>query len=130
MELEVFFEDKLKVNAKLGDQIIRTDQSQAAGGDGSAPAPFELFLASIGTCSGIFVRHFCLQRGIDSTGIRIIQKHDFNPQTHMIEKVNIEVHLPEGFPEKYKDVIIKVVDQCAVKRHLQNPPAFNVTTVG
>jgi len=129
MELEVYFEGKLQVNAKIGDQIIKTDQPIQGGGEGTAPAPFELFLASIGTCSGIFVKHFCASRGIDTDGIKLIQKHNFNPMTGMIEAIDIDVHLPEGFPEKYHSAIKKVVDQCAVKRHLMQPPQINVATV-
>lgn len=128
MELEVFFEDKLKVNAKIGDQIVRTDQPVRGGGDGSAPAPFDLFLASIGTCAGIYVKAFCMQRGIPTDNIKIIQKHNWNPATRLIDKIDMQIVLPDDFPEKYKTAVIKSADQCAVKKHLMNPPQFSVST--
>jgi ribosomal protein S12 methylthiotransferase accessory factor len=129
MKLEVFFEDNLKINAKVGDHIIKTDQPVQSGGENSAPTPFELFLASIGTCSGIFIKHFCANRGIDASGIKLTQSHNFNPLTGLIEAIDIDVHLPEDFPEKYAGAIKKVVDQCAVKRHLLQPPQINVNTL-
>lgn len=129
MEIEVFFEENLKVNAKVGEHIVKTDQPVRAGGDNTANSPFELFLASIATCAGIFVKQFCASRGIDTKDIRIIQRQVFNPETHLVSNIDIEVKLPADFPEKYRDVIVKVVDQCAVKRHLMNPPAFSVKTV-
>ncbi len=128
MELEVFFEENLKVNAKIGNQIVKTDQPVRAGGDGTAPAPFDLFLASLGTCAGIYVKGFCQQRGIPTDDIKIIQKHQWNPVTRLIDKIDMKVILPEDFPEKYKPIVLKAVDQCAVKKHLASPPEFAVST--
>lgn len=129
MKLEVFFEDNLKINARVGDHLIQTDQPIHSGGENSAPAPFELFLSSIGTCAGIFIKHFCASRDLDTSGIKLTQNHNFNPLTGMIESIDINVQLPEDFPEKYHGAIKKVVDQCAVKRHLMQPPQINVHTL-
>ncbi|NTV46670.1 MAG: osmotically inducible protein OsmC, partial [Chlorobiales bacterium] len=93
MEIEVFFEENLKVNAKVGEHIVKTDQPVRAGGNDTANSPFELFLASLATCAGIFVKQFCASRGIDTKGIRLIQRHVFNPETHMIGHIEIEVIL-------------------------------------
>lgn len=128
MELEVYFEGSKKVNARLGDQIIRTDQPVRAGGDGSAPAPFDLFLASIGTCAGIYVKGFCDSRGIDTSNIKIIQRHSFNPATRMIDGIELEALLPDDFPVKYKNAVVQAMDLCAVKKHLNNPPVFRTKT--
>ncbi len=128
MVFEVTFEGKKKVIAQIGEHKIVTDQPVMGGGDNTAPAPFSLFLASIGTCAGIYVKSFCDQRGIPTEGIKIVQKHSFNPLTHMIENLTIEINLPESFPEKYKDAVIKAADQCAVKKHLHNPPVMSVVT--
>jgi uncharacterized OsmC-like protein len=128
MQLEVFFEGNKKVNANLGGNIIKTDQPVMGGGDGTAPAPFDLFLASIGTCAGIYVKGFCDSRGIDASKIKIIQKHEFNPMTRMIEKIELQAILPDDFPEKYKKAVVAAMDQCAVKKHLNNPPAFSTVT--
>jgi len=128
MEMQIYFDGKKKVNAKLNGNVIKTDQPAQGGGDGSAPAPFDLFLASIGTCAGIYVKGFCDQRGINSDQIKIIQKMNFNPATRLIDKIDLEIQLPDDFPEKYKDAVIKSADQCAVKRHLQEAPEFEVYT--
>jgi len=126
MEIEVFFEENMKVNARVGKHILKTDQPERSGGDDTAPSPFEYFLSSIGTCAGIYVKRFCDQRGIDSSNIRILQKHNFDLKTHLIDRIEIEITLPEDFPEKYKPAIIKVANQCAVKKHLQTPPEIVV----
>lgn len=128
MELEIFFEGKKRVSARMNDMIIKTDQPLQSGGDGSAPAPFDLFLASIGTCAGIYVKGFCDSRGLDSSGIRIIQKHNYNKETRLVEKIELEAHLPEDFPDKYKQAVINAMDLCAVKRHLKNPPQILTST--
>jgi putative redox protein len=128
MDIEVFFEENMKVNARIGKHLIKTDQPKISGGDGSAPAPFDYFLSSIATCSGIFVKRFCDQRGINSEKIRIIQKHAFNQHTHRIEKIEMEILLPDDFPEKYQSAIINVANQCAVKKHLFAPPVIEIRT--
>lgn len=128
MELEIFFEGDKKVSARMNDFVIKTDQPVRSGGEGSAPAPFDLFLASIGTCAGIYVKGFCDSRGIDSTGITIIQRHEYNRESKLIEKIELEARLPEDFPEKYRQAIINAMDLCAVKRHLKNPPEIATST--
>ena len=128
MEFEVTFQGNKQVIAHVGEHTILTDQPVYGGGDNKGPAPFSLFLASIGTCAGIYVKSFCDQRGIPTDKIKIVQKHKFNQLTHMIEDLQIEINLPVDFPEKYKDAVIKAADQCAVKKHLNNPPHMSVTT--
>ncbi len=128
MEMEIFFDGNKKVNANWNGTIIKTDQPVRGGGDGTAPAPFDLFLASIGTCAGIYVKGFCDQRGISTNNVKIIQKMDFNPISQLIDKIDLEIQLPADFPEKYKDAVIKSANMCAVKKHMQNPPEFGVYT--
>ena len=99
-----------------------------AKGEGAAPAPFDLFLASIGTCAGIYVLGFCQQRGIDAAGIELVQSMEFDPVKRMISKINLEIKLPDSFPEKYKNAVMQTAGLCAVKKHLENPPEFNVYT--
>lgn len=128
MEMEIVFPGGKKVDALIGTDRIQTDQMPAAGGDGSAPAPFALFLASIGTCAGIYVLGFCQSRGISTEGIKIIQKMNHNPVTQLIDQIELEIQLPSDFPEHYKSAVIKSAQLCAVKKHLENPPDFNITT--
>lgn len=122
MEMEIVFPGGLRVDAVAGDMVIPTNQ------DGSAPAPFGLFLASIGTCAGIYVLSFCQQRGLPTDNMRIIQRMHSNPFTRMIEKIELDIQLPPDFPEKYKEAVIRAAELCAVKKHLEQPPAFEVYT--
>ncbi|HRE10652.1 MAG TPA: OsmC family protein [Ignavibacteria bacterium] len=126
MKMEVFFEDGKKVNVRYNGIVIKTDQPVEAGGDGSAPAPFDLFLASIGTCAGIYVKSFCTQRGIPTEDIRIVQSMEYDFEKELIGKIKLELELPDSFPVKYKDAVIKVANLCAVKKHLLNPPEIEV----
>ena len=129
MQMEIFFEDGKKVNADFNGHIIKTDQPIQAGGGGTAPAPFDLFLASIGTCAGIYVKSFCDQRGIPSDKIRIIQTMEYNQETRLIGSIKLEIKLPADFPEKYKDAVINSANLCTVKKHLLNAPEIKVTAV-
>ena len=129
MDMTVTFPGGVKVDAQFGSHIIKTDQPVQGGGEGSAPAPFALFLASIATCAGIYVLGFCKQRGLPTDGIRLVQRLEADPRTGMISRVVIDIVVPPGFPEKYHPALIRAADQCAVKKHLENPPAFEVKTV-
>ncbi len=128
MDMEISFPGGLRVDARLGDIVIPTDQPAQAGGGGSAPSPFLLFLGSIGTCAGIYVLQFCRQRGIPTEGVRIIQHHEARPLSNLIGKVTLEIQVPPSFPTRYLKTLEKVASQCAVKKHLENPPEFATTT--
>ena len=128
MEMVISFPGGARVDAEYGGMVIKTDQPPSGGGNGSAPTPFALFLASMGTCAGIYVLSFCQQRGLPTEDIRIRQSMEMNPVTHMVSQVNLDIDLPAGFPEKYKAALIKSAQLCAVKRHLENPPKFKIET--
>ena len=129
MEMTVTFPGGTRVDAQFGPHTIRTDQPPHAGGEGSAPAPFSLFLASIGTCAGIYVLGFCRQRGLPTDGIQIVQRMEPDPRTGMIGKVELDIQVPPEFPDKYRDALVRAASQCAVKKHLETPPTFEVRTV-
>lgn len=126
MEMKVISAGGKKVDAVYKGFAIKTDQSKAYGGDETQPEPFDLFLASIGTCAGINVIAFCQNRGIPTDDIELTLTFDRNPDTHMIETIAIDIDLPQDFPEKYLATVKRVVDQCAVKKHMLNPPAFEI----
>ncbi len=128
MELVISFPGGDRVDAALGNSIIKTDQPPSGGGAGSAPTPFALFLASMGTCAGIYVLSFCQQRGLPTDEISITQSMDMDPMTHLVKQVSLDIHLPNNFPQKYTSALIKSAQLCAVKRHLENPPAFKINT--
>jgi putative redox protein len=124
--MEIFFESGKKVNASFNGFTIKTDQSVHSGGEGSAPEPFALFLASLGTCAGIFVKSFCDQRDIPTEQIKLYQHMEFNPEKKIMGKIDIEINVPASFPEKYESAVINAASLCLVKRHLSNEIAFNV----
>lgn len=125
-EMKISLPGGLRVDAEYKGFVIKTDQPAYQGGDGSAPAPFDLFLASIATCAGYYVLAFCNKRGIPTEKAAVVMKTSRNPETKRIEKISIEIQLPPEFPEKYKKAVIKAVDSCSVKIHILNPPAFQV----
>ena len=128
MEMMIDFPGGAKVDAHFGPFTVKTDQTPAGGGESSAPSPFEMFLASIGTCAGIYVLGFCQQRGLPTKDIKIVQCMHGDRMTGLIGQIDLDIQLPPDFPEKYKAAVIRSAEQCAVKKHLEHPPEFNVTT--
>lgn len=128
-ELVITLPGAKKVDAAFGEFVVRTDQPVSGGGEASAPSPFQLFLSSLGTCAGIYVAGFCQKRGVPTEGIRILQRNAFDPETGVIASVDFEIVVPKDFPEKYYEALVRVVDQCAVKRAIQAQPKFTVKTV-
>ena len=124
MEMIIDFPGGSRVDAHFGNFTVATDQPPVA----SAPTPFALFLSSIGTCAGIYVLGFCRQRGLSADDIRIVERVHSNPYNGMVEKIDLEIQLPPTFPEKYRDSLIRSAELCAVKKHLENPPKFEITT--
>ncbi len=124
MEMLIDFPGGSRVDAHFGAFTVATDQPPVA----SAPTPFALFLSSIGTCAGIYVLGFCKQRNLPTEGIRIIERVHSNPMSGMVEKIDLEIQVPPEFPEKYRDSLIRSAELCAVKKHLENPPTFDVST--
>jgi ribosomal protein S12 methylthiotransferase accessory factor len=129
MEMEITFPGGLRVDASFGAHTIHTDQPPKVGGEDSAPTPFNTFLASIGACAGIYVLNFLRKRELSTEGVRLIQSWKKNSDTGMVEQIDLEIELRDDFPEKYRSAIIRAVELCAVKKHIETPPQFNVTVV-
>ena len=127
MEMIIDFPGGSRVDAHFGPFTVPTDQP-SFGYKPDAPTPFATFLASIGTCAGIYVLGFCRQRGISAEGIRLVQSLDVNRMTGLVGKVKLDIQLPPEFPEKYKTAVIRSADQCAVKKHFEQPPQFEIIT--
>ena len=124
--MEVTIDGGKVVTAHINGKAIKTDQSVKNGGGGTAPEPFELFLASIGTCAGIYVKSFCDQRGIPAEGIKIIQSVVFDPEKRVPSLIKLDIQLPAGFPEKYSSAVINAAELCLVKKTINNAPRFEV----
>lgn len=126
MDIEVSFPGGKRVDASFGGFVVATDQPPSGGGQGSAPAPYDVFLASIATCAGIYALGFCHARQLPTDGLKIVQKHDLDPDTHLVRGVTLEVTLPEGFPERYRGAILRAVEGCKVKKTIAAAPTFTV----
>ncbi|MDD5264139.1 MAG: OsmC family protein [Candidatus Bipolaricaulis sp.] len=127
MEMQIGFPGGKRVDATYKGFVIRTDQPEAAGGANSAPSPFDLFLASLGTCSGYYVLAFLERRGIPSDGVSLSLSATRDEATHRIGEVEIRIRLPRDFPAEYVDACSRAAGQCAVKAHLESPPSVSVT---
>jgi len=128
MQMNITFPGGKRVDAEFMGQVVPTDQSRASGGEGSAPEPYLHFLASIGTCAGIYVLGFCQSRDIPTKDIRLVQEMDFDDATHRLERVSLQIILPPEFPEKYHKAVRRAADLCAVKKAILDPPEFKITT--
>ncbi len=124
--VELNFRGGKKIDATIGDVVIQTDQSISNGGEGSAPEPFNLFLASIATCAGVYALNFCHSRKLSTEGMALTMTCDRDPESKRFKKMTVHLKLPEIFPEKYIAGIVRAMDLCAVKRHIVNPPEFDI----
>lgn len=127
MNMEISFSGGKTVDATYDGFRVQTDQPVVDGGSGSAPSPFDLFLVSIGTCTGFYVLSFCQRNNIPTDAIRLNARFESNPETHLIQNVHIDIHVPKEFPEKYKNAVVKAAGLCTVKRNLKNPPEIEIT---
>jgi putative redox protein len=129
MDMKIYFPGGKRVYADYGGFTIETDHPASDGGDNSAPAPLDLFLASLGTCAGSCALSFMQQRGLDPKAAKLTVRPHFDPAVGLISKIDLELELPAGFPDKYRDAVVNAMKLCTVKKHLQQPPSFEITTV-
>lgn len=130
MEMQIDFPGGKRVTSTYKGFSIETDQPQSEGGEGAAPEPYDLFLSSIGTCAGVYIVYFCESRDISTDGISMTLRFERNDRTHLMEKVDIIVHLPSDFPQKYRKAVVRAAEKCTVKRTLLDPPEIQVTAAG
>ena len=125
-DIQVTFPGGKGVDATVLGRIIHTDHPKELGGEGDGPAPYDLFLASIATCAGIYALGFCQNRGIATEGLSLVQKHVVDPETHLPTSIALELTLPPGFPEKYRPAIVRAVEGCKVKKTIFSGLSFTV----
>jgi len=126
--MEIVFPGGKRVDALNGDFVIKTDQKKVHGGEESAPQPFDLFLASMGTCAGIYVLEFCQARNIPTDGAKILLSVERDSKKKMLSKVSLDIVLPPEFPEKYRRAVVNAAELCSVVKHLEDPPMVEVRT--
>ncbi len=110
-----------RVVARYGGFEIATDQAVDSGGDGAAPEPLDLFLASLATCAGAYVSAFCRQRDIPTDGVRVVETWA-RGESNRIVRIDLEIELPDAFPAKYRTAVVRAAEQCSVKKLLIDPP--------
>ncbi|HXK57487.1 MAG: OsmC family protein [Gammaproteobacteria bacterium] len=122
--IDVQFPGGKRVDSRVGDFLIKTDQSLKHGGDASAPEPFALFLASIASCAGIFALGFCQKRELSTDGLALKMVCERDEKGIMITRMALHLTLPTGFPEKYRSGIVRAMELCTVKKHIMEAPQF------
>jgi putative redox protein len=129
MKFEVSFPGGMRVDAQFRGHTVNTDQPIEVGGTDTAMSPFDLFLSSLATCGGLYAMRFCEQREIPTAGLALTLEPIREPGAKKLGKIRMELTLPDGFPEKYHEAILRAVDQCAVKRAVMDPPEFDIAIV-
>ncbi|RKR07574.1 ribosomal protein S12 methylthiotransferase accessory factor [Kushneria sinocarnis] len=129
MEIKVNYLDNLRQEAKFDDFTVITDQPIRYKGDGSAPGPFDYFLASTVLCAGHFVRVYCNARDIPTEHIRLSQNNIVDPDNRYNQIFRIQVELPSDLSEKDRTGILRSIERCSVKRVIQNNPEFRIEVV-
>ncbi|ASK36074.1 OsmC domain/YcaO domain-containing protein [Alcanivorax sp. N3-2A] len=129
MQINVNFLDNLRLEARFDDFTVVTDQPIRYKGDGSAPSPFDYFLASSALCAAYFVRVYCLARDIPTDNIRLSQNNIVDPENRYNQIFNIQVELPEDMSDKDRQGILRSIDRCTVKKVVQTGPEFQIETV-
>ena len=125
-DIVVSFPGGKRVDAAVGGRIVRTDQPTELGGEGTAAAPYDLFLASMATCAGIYALGFCQSRGLSTEGLAVTQHHEVDPETKLPTRVLLEVTFPRDFPEKYRSALLRAVEGCKVKKTITKGLTFEV----
>ena len=129
MEIKVNYLDNLRLEAKFDDFTVISDQPIRYKGDGSAPGPFDYFLASSAMCAAYFVKVYCNARDIPTENIRLSQNNIVDPEDRYKQIFKIQVELPEDISEKDRQGILRSIDRCTVKKVVQTGPDFQIETV-
>lgn len=129
MELDINFKGGKKVNAVWEGFTIETDAPKSMGGDGSAPSPTALLLASIGTCAGFYVQFFCQKHDISTDSIQFKVRSENDPQSGLIGKFVLDIQVDQSFPEKYVNAVKTVAESCVVKKNIANSPEFDTQVI-
>lgn len=122
MIMQIAFPGGVEVDAHFRGQTVLTDQPEKGGGRNLGPQPFDLFLASIGTCAGFYALRFCQKREIDTSELGLELETVREPDSKRLARINLHLTLPPEFPEKYQKAIVRAIDQCAVKKAILDPP--------
>jgi putative redox protein len=124
--ITISFPGKKRVDATLGPFTVQTDQRPRAGGDGSAPQPFDMFFVSIAACAGISALDYVQEHGLPETGLGVTLVAARHPREPRYDRVRIEVAVPDGTAPEHVRGIVDEIEACSVTKHIQQPPVFSV----
>lgn len=129
-DIDVLFPGGKRVDARIGDLVVRTDQPPELGGEGSAVAPFDLFLASLATCAGIYVLGFCQARKLSTEGLAMrLVVAETDAATKLPTRIRLELTLPQSFPEHLRAAVLRAAESCKVKKVIAAQPAIEVLSM-
>ena len=128
-DIDIDFPGGKKVDAHYSGFAVRTDQGVQYGGEGSAPEPFDLFFVSLATCAGFYALQFCLSREIKTDGLDVRFYAEKSGSSGLFDRMSLLLTLPEGFPEKYRNAIVRAVNLCTVKKYLRSEVIFDTRIV-
>ncbi len=126
MDITVTFPGNKKVDGEMGGFLVHTDQPASAGGDGTALSPYQYALMSLATCAGFYALAYMKNKGLPVEGVKVRQTHEVHPQSGKMEKIGIFIDLPSSIDPKHHGAIVRAAQQCAVKKLIENPPAFDI----
>ncbi|MDK2956104.1 MAG: putative redox protein [Desulfovibrionales bacterium] len=126
--VEVNFPGGKRVDAKINGHVVPTDQKKHNGGQDCAPRPFETFLASIGACAGAYAMSYCERKSLPTKGLTLRLHCESDAAGRRVERITFEMSLPPDFPEKQIRSLERAVMGCAVKKHMETPPAFSIAS--
>jgi ribosomal protein S12 methylthiotransferase accessory factor len=127
--IKISFPGKKRVDATIGEFTVQTDQLTRNGGDGSAPQPFDLFFVALATCAGISALDYAQERSLPTDGLDVTLVATRHVSEPRYDRVCINVTMPDGFPEEHVAALLEDVSNCSVKRHVLQPPSFEVVRV-
>jgi putative redox protein len=130
MQAEVTFPSPTRIQARANGLTVEVGPPPDRGGDPGAYGPFDILLCSLATCTGFQVADFLRERGFDtaSAGVRI--EAERSEETHLLDRVAIQIQVPAGFPDKYHDAIIRAAGLCFIKQQLGQKPEIVTSVAG
>jgi ribosomal protein S12 methylthiotransferase accessory factor len=129
MEIVATLPGGKRVDVQIGRFTVHTDQPLENGGQDAAPDPFALFLASLAACAGFYVGAFCAARNIPTTGVRIVERPEYDPEKKRLTRITLEIELPASFPREHHDAVVRAAAACKIKKTLADPPELQISRV-
>jgi putative redox protein len=126
----VSFPSPTRIQASAGGLTVEVGPPPDRGGDPDAYGPFDILLCSLAACTGFQVADFLRERGFDTADAGVRIEAERSPETHLLERISIEIDVPAGFPDKYRDAIVRAAGLCFIKQQLGQKPEIVTSVAG